>query len=244
MQDRKLEGSRLLALWTATTFAVVVAFLTHLSLRFQTARLGYELAGKRTVHARLMENERLLATERATLEVDQRIRTIAQTALGLHAPMQHQIIPFERTTEFMQDIFGCTLSEGTLKNWTAEAYSNLTQTEEQIKVQLQQADILHSDETGMFCENKLHWIHSASTEIYTHYGIHQKRGKKAMDDIGILPKAKGRIIHDFWESYARYKNVTHAYCNAHIVRELRAVHEQHHQAWAQKLIDLLFLLCL
>lgn len=154
--------------------------------------------------------------------------------------MQHQIIPFERTTEFLQDIFGCTLSEGTLKNWTAEAYSNLTQTEEQIKVQLQQADILHSDETGMFCENKLHWIHSASTEIYTHYGIHQKRGKKAMDDIGILPKAKGRIIHDFWESYARYKNVTHAYCNAHIVRELRAVHEQHHQAWAQKLIDLLF----
>ncbi len=96
MQDRKLEGSRLLALWTATTFAVVVAFLTHLSLRFQTARLGYELAGKRTVHARLMENERLLATERATLEVDQRIRTIAQTALGLHAPMQNQIIPVDR----------------------------------------------------------------------------------------------------------------------------------------------------
>ena len=32
----------------------------------------------------------------------------------------------------------------------------------------------------------------------------------------------------------------HAYCNAHIVRELRAVYEQFHQAWAQKLIDLLF----
>lgn len=154
--------------------------------------------------------------------------------------MHHQIVPFERTTEFLQDVFGCALSEGTLKNWTAEAYSHLRKAEEQIKEQLQQAPILHVDETGMFCENKLHWIHSASTAIYTHYGIHPKRGKEAMDEIGILPDARGRIIHDFWESYARYDHLTHAYCNAHIVRELRSVYQDYHQAWAQKLIDLLF----
>jgi transposase len=160
--------------------------------------------------------------------------------------MQHQLVPFERTTEFLQDLFGCTLSEGTLKNWTAEAYNRLRQAEAQIKEQLQQAPILHVDETGMFCslrgasENKLHWIHSASTERYTHYGIHSKRGKEAMDEIGILPDATGRIIHDFWESYARYDHLTHAYCNAHIVRELRSVHQDYHQAWAQKLIDLLY----
>jgi transposase len=154
--------------------------------------------------------------------------------------MQHQIVPFERTTEFLQDVFGCALSEGTLKNWTAEAYQHLTQAEEQIKEQLQHAPILHVDETGIFCENKLHWIHSASTDIYTHYGIHQKRGKKAMDDLGILPRAEGKIIHDFWESYARYDHLTHAYCNAHIVRELRSVYQDYHQDWAQKLIDLLF----
>jgi transposase len=154
--------------------------------------------------------------------------------------MQHQLVPFERTTEFLQDLFGCTLSEGTLKNWTAEAYSRLRQAEAQIKEQLQQAPILHVDETGMFCEKKLHWIHSASTERYTHYGIHPKRGKEAMDEIGILPDATGRIIHDFWESYARYDHLPHAYCNAHIVRELRSVHQDYHQAWAQKLIDLLY----
>jgi transposase len=154
--------------------------------------------------------------------------------------MQHQLIPFERTTEFLQDLFGCALSEGTLKNWGAEAYSRLKQAEEQIKEQLQQAEILHVDETGMFCEDKLHWIHSASTDSYTHYGIHPKRGKEAMDALGILPNATGRIIHDFWESYARYGHLDHAYCNAHIVRELRSVHQDYHQAWAQKLIDLLF----
>ena len=154
--------------------------------------------------------------------------------------MQHQLVPFERTTEFLQDLFGCSLSEGTLKNWSAEAYGRLRQAEGQIKEQLQHAEILHVDETGMFCEKKLHWIHYASTERYTHYGIHPKRGKEAMDEIGILPDATGRIIHDFWESYARYDHLTHAYCNAHIVRELRSVHQDYHQAWAQKLIDLLY----
>lgn len=154
--------------------------------------------------------------------------------------MQHQLIPFERTTAFLKDLFGCDISEGTLKNWNAEAYSFLADAEEQIKEQLQNSPILHVDETGMFCEHKLHWIHSASTDAYTHYGIHHKRGKQAMDDIGILPRSHGRIIHDFWESYARYDHLSHAYCNAHLIRELRAVYEQYHQRWAQRLIDLLF----
>jgi transposase len=113
--------------------------------------------------------------------------------------MQHQLVPFERTTEFLQDLFGCTLSEGTLKNWTAEAYSRLRHAEAQIKEQLQQAPILHVDETGMFCDKKLHW-----------------------------------------KSYARYDHLTHAYCNTHIVQELRSIHQDYHQAWAQKLIDLLY----
>jgi transposase-like protein len=86
--------------------------------------------------------------------------------------MKKQKCTRERTTEFLQDIFGSALSEGTLKNWTAEVYSCLTQAEEQIKEQLKHATNLHVDETGMFCENKLYWIHSASTDIYTHYGIH------------------------------------------------------------------------
>jgi hypothetical protein len=86
--------------------------------------------------------------------------------------MEKQKYTQERIIEFLQDIFGCALSEGTLKNWTAEAYSCLTQTEEQIKGQLNYTTNLHVDETGMFCENKLYWIHSASTDIYTHYGIH------------------------------------------------------------------------
>jgi Transposase IS66 family len=86
--------------------------------------------------------------------------------------MEKQKYTRERTTGFLQNIFGCAFSEGRLKNWTADAYSCLTQAEEQIKEQLKHATNLHVDEAGMFYENKLYWIHSASTDIYTHYGIH------------------------------------------------------------------------
>lgn len=154
--------------------------------------------------------------------------------------MQHHLIPYERATEFLRDIFGCELSEGTLKNWIAEANTLLETPQEQIKEQLQQAEVVNVDETGMFCDNKLQWIHSVSTEQFTYYGIHNKRGKEAMDAIGILPKIQGRIVHDFWESYLGYDQCMHAYCNAHIVRELRALYEQHNQQWIKELIDLLF----
>lgn len=164
--------------------------------------------------------------------------TIKSIALYM---MQHHLVPFERTAELLRDIFGCKLSEGTLTNWSAEAYTVLETSERQIKEQLQKAEVLHADETGTFCNNKLQWIHSASTTEYTHFGLHHKRGKQAMDDIGILPGARGRLVHDFWESYARYAHLSHAYCNAHLVRELRALQEKHpRQQWIQHLIGLLF----
>lgn len=154
--------------------------------------------------------------------------------------MQHQLLPFERTAECLSDMFGCHISKGTLKNWRTEAYTGLVDAERQIKEQLQEASVVHADETGIFCENLLQWVHLASTEDYTHYGIDKKRGKEAMDAIGIIPKVQGILVHDFWESYGRYEHLRHAYCNAHIVRELRAVYELNHQKWAQELIDLLF----
>jgi transposase len=47
-----------------------------------------------------------------------------------------------------------------------------------------------------------------------------------MNDIGILPKYKGVLVHDFWSSYYSYDEFNHGVCNAHILRELKAEHER------------------
>ncbi len=82
------------------------------------------------------------------------------------------------------------------------------------------------------------WLHVASTPLGTYYDIHRKRGGEAIDEIGILPGFIGRAVHDFWKPYFGY-SCLHGLCNAHHLRELIFVHEQHQQDWADHMIDCL-----
>jgi len=59
-----------------------------------------------------------------------------------------------------------------------------------------------------------------------------------MDQIGILPNFNGRAIHDFWKPSFKY-DCNHGLCNAHHLRELIFLHEQHDQRWAKDMIECL-----
>jgi transposase len=43
----------------------------------------------------------------------------------------------------------------------------------------------------------------------------------------VLPHFTGTLVHDAFAPFARYPAVTHALCNAHVLRELIAVVDQH-----------------
>jgi transposase len=55
-----------------------------------------------------------------------------------------------------------------------------------------------------------------------------------MDAMGILPYYMGILVHDFWAPYAKYK-CYHAYCNAHLIRELQGIYDVFKQKWAKDL---------
>ncbi len=57
--------------------------------------------------------------------------------------------------------------------------------------------------------------------------------------MGILPAFSGTAVHDASPSYLSYAGCAHALCNAHVLRGLIFLHEQHHQAWADELTTLL-----
>jgi transposase len=150
----------------------------------------------------------------------------------------YQFLPYERTCELLADLFNCGISEGTLANIIGECHERLEQPVQQIKERITQARVAHFDESGSRVEGKLWWLHAASTPNATYYEIHPKRGSEALDAIGILPDFLGRAIHDFWHPYFGY-GCAHGLCNAHHLRELIFVHEQHHQDWATAMIDCL-----
>ena len=86
---------------------------------------------------------------------------------------------------------------------------------------------------------RIYWLHVACTPELTCYGIYQKRGSEAMDEMGILPFYTGIAKHDGLPAYFKYKELINSLCNAHHLRELTWVIENEHQAWAQQMYDLL-----
>jgi len=151
---------------------------------------------------------------------------------------QYQLLPYKRLAEFFKDVFNQGLSQGTLVNVNLEAYTKLELIESSIKESLEQSTILHADETGLKVINKLHWLHVYCTDKHTYYAIHPKRGPIAMEEIGLLPKFNGKLIHEHFRPYFKYGR-SHGLCNAHILRELTFLQERDNCKWAESMEKLL-----
>lgn len=151
---------------------------------------------------------------------------------------QYQLIPYERTTEFLTDLFQFPISQGTLYNILNECYNNLEKVEKSIVQKIKEKSVVHFDESGGYCEKIRQWFHVVSTEYLTFYSIHRNRGTKAIDDIGILPELKGIAVHDCYSSYFKYDK-RHILCNPHLLRELKFLYEECKQPWAEEMEKLI-----
>ncbi len=149
-----------------------------------------------------------------------------------------QLIPLNRSIQLFKDLFKVSISEGSLVNMTTRCANRLSGFTEAVKEQLRKSDVIHNDETGINIAGKLHWLHTAGNKNWTYLMPHEKRGGDAIEEMGILTEFKGVSVHDFWKPYEKYK-CSHAYCNAHILRELIFIFERKSQKWAGDMIALL-----
>ena len=150
----------------------------------------------------------------------------------------YQLLPYERTSELFSDLFDIELSAGTIVNANRVCSGALKSVEEMIKDKITASPVVHFDETGLYTEGDRWWLHVASTKDLTYYASHPRRGKAATEDIGILPNFYGTAVHDSWDTYFKY-SCSHALCNAHHLRELKAVKECYSQKWAGDMSSLL-----
>jgi transposase len=153
---------------------------------------------------------------------------------------QNHHLPLERTQEILSDLYDHSPVEATIIAACQETEEQVTPVNAAVKAHLiETEEPIHSDETGLRVEGKLFWTHVASTERATYLEVHPKRGREALDEIGILPQRKGKVVHDGYSSYDQYPDVEHVRCNAHHLRELIFIEEQYEQAWAEKMSALL-----
>jgi transposase len=155
---------------------------------------------------------------------------------------QYHLVPMERTCEILSSGLGCRISQGTLASWVMQASQRLEGVCERIKEALLASRLLHEDETGVHKGKKGHWLHVSCTRFLTLLAWHQKRGRPAMDAIGILPLYHGRIMRDRWSSYDHY-DCDQSICGAHLLRDLTGVFERFKQKWARAMHRLLLMVC-
>ena len=151
----------------------------------------------------------------------------------------YQMLPLARACELFEDFYGQSPSQAFVLEAQTACQQQIAPAVDHIQQGILASQVVHFDESGVRVEGGLNWLHTAGTERLTYYAIHPRRGQVGMQAIGILPRFRGRAVHDHWSPYLKFENCQHAFCNAHHLRELRFIAEQYDQTWAQDMAQLL-----
>jgi transposase len=161
-------------------------------------------------------------------------------ALGIYLiAVQH--LPYQRAAQLLADWLGAPISPATLLAFVKDGAADLDGFLEGVHEQIINSPVVHFDETGARVGGRGRWLHCASTETLTFYALHDRRGTEGIDHTGVMPRFHGIAVHDGWPQYRTYEHAIHALCNAHHLRELLAIIEQHpdEQSWASQIDALL-----
>lgn len=150
-------------------------------------------------------------------------------------------LPVARAARLMTSMLGAPTSTGFMASVRARAARLLEkQFLPQVRYLLRQVGVLHVDETPVRAAGGLRYVHAASTEFLT--AMHT--GGRTKDDIDagqILPGYTGTIVRDGYAGYQHLIDAHHAWCGAHLIRDLAAFHrvDPDGQFWAAAMADLL-----
>jgi transposase len=164
-------------------------------------------------------------------------RTRGAAPRGAEAPVQYgprvaavivylyagQFLSKERTALALGELFGIPCSSGTVAALTARAAGRLDGFLDQVRQGITASDVAGFDETGFRVEGRLAWVHCARTGKYTLLMVHPRRGREAIEAMGVLASFGGVAVHDAWAPYDTYTAPDHQLCCAHAQRELQAV---------------------
>jgi len=102
---------------------------------------------------------------------------------------------------------------------------------------------MHVDETSLRVDKSNHWIHVCSAGDITLKFLHPKRGRAAIEAIGVIPRYGGVVIHDCWASYLAYDQCGRGLCGSHLLRELTFIVDANGYPWAANMKRLLQQTC-
>jgi len=142
--------------------------------------------------------------------------------------LHYQLLPEKRLVELLADLLGVKLVAATIARISRDCARRCQGFADVVRDHIAAAPVKHMDETGFRIGGRTQWLHIASTALLTFYRVCAKRGSLLMNVAGI-------VVHDHWKPYYTIPGVLHALCNAHHLRELKALVEIEKEDWARKM---------
>src|ERR1700690_2260667 len=150
--------------------------------------------------------------------------------------LHYQLLPEKRLAALMADLFGVHLVTATIARISQDCAERFQGFADAVRDRVAAAPVKHMDETGFRIGVKTQWLHIASTVWLTFYRTSPKRGS-------LLARVTGIVVHDHWKPYYTMTGVLHSLCNAHHLRELKALVEIEKEDWARKMQRMLGSAC-
>ena len=139
-----------------------------------------------------------------------------------------QLIPVKRMCALLRDVFGVSLSQGTVAAVIRRGADRCAGFWTHLRRLAAAAPVKHFDETGARIAGGLRWIHVACTQFLCHFRLGESRGD-------VMAEAAGIAVHDHFGPYFNIEGVEHAGCNAHNLRDLQWLVETGDEVWAENL---------
>jgi transposase len=151
-------------------------------------------------------------------------------------------VPVYRAALLLCELAGIAVSTGWMAGIRRKAAALVEASgfADRVRELLRDAPAVHADETPARAAGGLRYVHLACTAYLTlmHTG---DRSAPAIDAGGVLPGYAGIIVRDGYSGYAHLTDALHAWCGAHLLRDLKDLYdfEAREQDWAEKMAALL-----
>jgi transposase len=201
---------------------------------------------------------RLVVTEHqiVALSCDCGQVTLAEAPVGVSGRVQYgptvkaaavyarggHFLPFARAARLLGDLCGARVSTGFVHGVFTDAATRLGPFLAGLRELLRAQPVLHADETPARVDGGFKYVHVACTDDYSLFHV-GGRSAADVDAGGVLPGFTGTIVRDGYAAYQHLTDADHAWCGAHLIRDLRGVHETDPggQSWAEAMANTLLI---
>jgi len=150
-----------------------------------------------------------------------------------------QYMPTKRIEEHLRQLYGLSITEGTIINKLRSYAKKCLPIYEQIRGRIERSNIVGGDETGCVVNGKKMWMWTWQNSKLTYIALSNTRGYKAITDNYPNGLVNAILVSDCWAAQLKTQAKAHQLCTAHLQRELNYLIELGTEKWSIAFLKLI-----